>query len=225
MLGCTRYYFHTIVRAKNRIGPHNEEIISVLIGLLLGGGYANNRTGEGVRIAIKQSIIHKEYLFLLFKFFQERGYCTNNPPRLYKTKLKNREKFYYGYEFYTFTFRSFIWIYDLFYKKGKKTLTLNDELYNIITPLSLAIWISDDGTRAGEGLRIATNAFTLSEIKFLTNVLETKFKLSCTIQKIGLLNKYSIYIKKNSMPELKSLIFKLNKDIVKHTLLYKKLGL
>ena len=89
MLGGTRYYFHTIVRAKNRIGPHNEEIISVLIGLLLGDGYANNRTGEGVRIAIKQSIIHKEYLFLLFKFFQERGYCTNNPPRLYIRKLKN----------------------------------------------------------------------------------------------------------------------------------------
>lgn len=61
--------FHTRRRAINRVGPHNSDIISVLFGLLLGDGYASNRTGEGVRISIKQSIIHKEYLFYLYDFF------------------------------------------------------------------------------------------------------------------------------------------------------------
>ncbi len=100
--------FNTIVRAKNRIGPHDEDLISVIFGLLLGDGYANNRTGEGVKLAVKQSTIHKEYIFLLYKFFLERGYCTNNPPRLYSRKLKTTNKIYYGYEFNTFTFRSFV---------------------------------------------------------------------------------------------------------------------
>ena len=177
MLGCTRYYFHTIVRAKNRIGPHNEEIISVLIGLLLGDGYAKNRTGEGVRIAIKQSIIHKEYLFLLYKFFQDQGYCSNNPPSLYTRKIKTTNKIYYGYEFNTFTFRSFIWIYNLFYKNGIKKLSLNKTFMQYIKPLTLAIWISDDGTWTGEVVRIATNAFSLKEIQFLVHILENKFKL------------------------------------------------
>lgn len=37
--------FHTKVAAKNRIGPHNAEIISVLFGSVLGDGYANSRRG------------------------------------------------------------------------------------------------------------------------------------------------------------------------------------
>jgi hypothetical protein len=55
--------FHTLCRAIKRIGPHNQEIFSIIYGLLLGDGFANRRSGEGVRLNIKQSIIHKEYLF------------------------------------------------------------------------------------------------------------------------------------------------------------------
>ena len=91
----------------NRIGPHNEDVISVVVGSLLGDSYANNRSGEGVRICYRQSIIHKEYLFWLYNFFCLRGYASNLEPRLYTRTIKNIEKTYYGYEFNTFTFRSF----------------------------------------------------------------------------------------------------------------------
>jgi LAGLIDADG DNA endonuclease family len=100
--------FHTQCRAKNRIGPHNLDIISTIYGLLLGDGYANNRSGEGARIAIKQSNIHKEYLFFLYNFFLDRGYCSNLHPRRYLSRIKGIDKIYYGYEFNTFTFRSFV---------------------------------------------------------------------------------------------------------------------
>jgi hypothetical protein len=66
-----------------------------------------NRSGEGVRIAIKQSIIHKEYLFSLYNFFLSRGYCSNLEPRKYTRIIKGTPKLYYGYEFNTYTFRSF----------------------------------------------------------------------------------------------------------------------
>jgi hypothetical protein len=69
-------YFHTRCRAINRIGPHNIDVISFMVGLLLGHGYLNNRTGEGARMAVKQSIVHKKYLFSLYEFFYNRGYCT-----------------------------------------------------------------------------------------------------------------------------------------------------
>jgi len=55
--------FHTVVKARNRIGPHDKDIISVLIGSLLGDGYANKRYVEGTRFCFRQSIIHKDYLF------------------------------------------------------------------------------------------------------------------------------------------------------------------
>jgi hypothetical protein len=133
----TKIFFHTRCRAINRIGPHNTDIISTIFGLLLGDGYAINRTGEGVRISIRQSIIHKEYLFSLYDFFFLRGYCSNLIPRKYNRTIKGIDKIYSGYEFNTFTFRSFVWIYNSFYKKGKKKLPLNIEEF--ITPLTLAI--------------------------------------------------------------------------------------
>jgi hypothetical protein len=69
--------FHTWVKSKNRIGPHDEDVISVIVGSLLGDAYGNKRFVEGTRICFRQSIIHKEYLFWLYQFFNNRGYCSN----------------------------------------------------------------------------------------------------------------------------------------------------
>nr|YP_010555432.1 LAGLIDADG endonuclease [Ramaria cf. rubripermanens]UYR22180.1 LAGLIDADG endonuclease [Ramaria cf. rubripermanens] len=102
-----------------------------------------------------------------------------------------------------------MWIYESFYKKGKKIVSLNIE--NYITPLTLAIWISEDGfffhsTGGRGGVRISCNSFKLEEVEYLTNILRKKFDLDCTIQKIYLKDKFSIYIKKNSITRLENLI-------------------
>ena len=55
--------FHILVKVKNKIGPHNKDVISVTIGYLLGDVYGSKRFVEGTRICFRQSIIHKEYLF------------------------------------------------------------------------------------------------------------------------------------------------------------------
>ena len=78
-----RYYHISNIRAINRIGPHNEDILSVIIGSMLGDAYAKNRSGEGVRICYRQSIQHKEYLLWLYTFFYNRGYASNLQPRQY----------------------------------------------------------------------------------------------------------------------------------------------
>jgi LAGLIDADG DNA endonuclease family/Cytochrome C oxidase subunit II, transmembrane domain len=202
--------FHTIIlRAKNRIGPHNQDVISVLIGSLLGDGYCNKRLIEGSRIYFRQSYKHKDYLFWLYDFFYTRGYCSNSKPRIYTRKLKNSDNIYTGYEFNTYTFRSLDWIYKLFYHKGKKVINKNIEKY--ITPLSLAIWIMDEGGWVGQGVRISTNAFTYSEIEWLTHILYMKFGLVTTIQKLTQvskkdIDKYSIYIKSSSIPFLRKIV-------------------
>ena len=133
------------MKAGSRIGPHNEDVFSVIIGSLLGNSITNRRSVEGARFAFKQSIVHKEYLFWLYNFFYTRGYCSNLEPRLYKRTLNRNGiiKEYYGYEFNSFTFRSLNWIYDMFYKNGKKYINLNLESY--LTPLALAVWIMSNG--------------------------------------------------------------------------------
>ena len=137
--------FHTRVRAINRIGPHNHDVISVIVGSLLGDCYASKRSVEGTRFVYKQSIIHKDYLFWLYNFFNSRGYSSNLEPIMYTRKLKRGDqvKEYYGYEFHTYTFRSLDWVHKMFYKKGKKVVSLEVEKY--LTPLALAVWLMDDG--------------------------------------------------------------------------------
>ena len=197
--------FHTNVRGMNRIGPHNKEIIDIIIGSLLGKAYANKRSGEGVRLCYRQSVKHKEYLFWLYTFFYNRGYTSNLQPRQYTRTIQKKEgKIYYGYEFNTFTFRSFSWIHDMFYKNGRKIIPLN--IYEYLTPLALAVWIMDDGGWTNDGIRIATNSFKLKEVELLQDVLNSKYKLETTIQKIYIKDQYSIYIKKQSVNNLRNIV-------------------
>lgn len=81
--------FHTSCRAVNRIGPHNEDVIAVLIGLLLGYGYAVNRSGEGVltdsifnfcgnliKVEVNKFYPHK-YFSTILLFLTLSNYITN----------------------------------------------------------------------------------------------------------------------------------------------------
>lgn len=213
-----------------RIGPHNSDVVSVLVGCLLGDAYASQSKGKiiGTCFRFKQSGRHKDYLFFLYNFFFERGYCTASGPRQYKTILKYNQKVktYYGYEFDVFTFSSFNWLYNLFYRDGKKIIL--PELINYITPMSLAFLIMDDGGWVGgsKSVRISTNNFTFEEVKLLVEMFKIKFNLDCTVQKLSNFkenpskNKYSIYVKTASLPTLKKLIL----PYIHSSMLY-KLGL
>jgi hypothetical protein len=78
------------------------------------------------------------------------------------------------------------------------------------------VWIMDDGGWTGYGVRLSTNAFKYEEILILTEILENKFELKCTIQKLSkpknfnksivYVDKYSIYIKSISVPLLRKLV-------------------
>ena len=63
--------FHTKMRTSDRIGPHNLDVVSVLVGCLLGDGYASQTKGKivGTSFRFKQSGRHKDYLFFLYNFF------------------------------------------------------------------------------------------------------------------------------------------------------------
>ena len=97
-------------KASKRIGPHNYDVISVLVGSLLGGGQAERLKSGGVRFRFRQQIKHTEYLFWLYDFFNKRGYCTDNLPVL---SSQGKDK-YQAYIFYTYGFTSLMWLYKLF---------------------------------------------------------------------------------------------------------------
>ena len=85
-----------------------------------------------------------------------------------------------------------------------KIVPLNIEEY--LTPLALAIWFMDDGSRLGPGIRIPTNNFSYKEVEFLCNILFKKYNLIATIHTGGQDKGYVLYIQKQSVPLFISLV-------------------
>jgi len=99
---------------------------------------------------------------------------------------------------------SFNWKYDEWYINGKKCVPNNIDQY--LTPLALAIWVMDDGAKVRKSLKFSTNSFTYDECMHLVTVLHKNFNLKASIQSAGAKDQYIIYILKESMNDLSSII-------------------
>ena len=208
-------YFISIIANNNnnirykswqRIGPHNHDILSIIFGSLLGDGYAENRVGGfGTRITFYQEDTHMKYILWLHNLLSSKGYCNTTIPKL-STRIGNKGKIIRIGKFRTWTYTSFNWIHSLWYDKGIKRVPNNIAYY--LTPLALAIWVMDDGSRISKGLRLCTNSFSYEDCLFLTKVLNDNFSLKASVQSTGnkLKNQYTIYIWEESMPKLREII-------------------
>lgn len=185
------------VRAVNRIGPHNQDILSILVGSLLGDGHAELLGHTGLRFRFKQSHIHKVYLFFLHNLVNSLGYCPATLP-LYKESQGDKY-----YMFSTFSFSSLLWLYNSFYN-GKGVKVIPPNITELLTPLALAVWVMDDGGRHGSGIRLHTNSFTLSDVQLLIIALNTNFGFKCTTHLNN--ENHVIYISSSSMDSLRSLV-------------------
>jgi ubiquinol-cytochrome c reductase cytochrome b subunit len=194
----------TKIRSNQRIGPHNYDILSIIFGSLLGDGYAEKH-GNGTRITFYQENTHKDYLMWLHNLVSDRGYCPSNIPIL-QTRLNKYGKIRNIIRFKTYTYTSFNWIQELWYINNKKVLPHNVDVF--LSPIALAIWIMDDGAKVSSGIKIATNNFTLTEVKLLCSILNTKYNLNVTPNAAGDIKKeqYVIYIHKNSMKNLVNIV-------------------
>ena len=192
---------NTKVLAKQRIGPHQEEVISTLVGSLLGDGYAEKRS-NATRIHIHMSSRNVSYINFLHRFFSEKGYCSKEKPKLSK-QIGKENKIYFSCRFRTFSYSSLNYLYDLFYtKEGKKIVPL--EIYKFLSPKALAIWIMDDGGKSGSGVKISTEGFCLEGVTRLQKVILEKYDINCTIQRHK--EKYILYFPKSSLKTLSEII-------------------
>jgi len=198
--------FHTEgkIHSHKRIGPHNLNVLQLIIGSLLGDGHLEKRTkGIGTRLIIEQTSRNVEYLMWLYNFFFERGYCTKLKPKIFK-RIKKNNVIYYGCKFNTYTFSSLNWLHESFYSNDKiKHLPISLLKY-YLEPVTLAIWFMDDGSKLGSGFKIAINCFNLIELEQLCKLLYDKFNLNCSLHKDKL--NWTIYIKKSSAKEFANLI-------------------
>ena len=221
------------IKAIHRIGPHNIDVLSVLICGMLGDWWADklsNQSGVSVRFNIEQALSNTAYIHHLTNLFYNWGYSSYVIPKLIKKskRVDNNINWvdstqWFNYRLTLFTFSSLSWIYDSFYEKKNGILIkkVPNWIEEYITPIGLAHWIMQDGSRQNkQGIYIATHSFTYEECIFLSKVLFRKFKLKTTVIKTGFENQWRISIWKESMPFLVALV----KPYIIDEMKYKFLG-
>ena len=178
-------------KSTQRIGPHNHDVFSVLVGNLLGDAYAEMRSGS-TRITLHLGSPNVEYAQWLSNFYYERGYSQGNP-LIFRRQLGEKGKVYFSVKIHTFSFTSLNWLRLSFYRRlpfhyrvSNKRQNLFEkvlpvELSSLLSPLALSIWAMDDGSAANEGFRISTQSFSRENMLFLQKVLLEKYQFNTTL--------------------------------------------
>ena len=172
------------------------------MGSLLGDAYAEKH-GNGTRICFQQEHFNFQYLMWFHSYLSKFGYCSETKPKV-TTRLGKGGKLRYISRFKTYTYTSFNWIHELWYKNNIKQVPANIAEY--LTPLALAIWIMDDGCKVGKGLKFSTNSFSYNECLNLVKALNDNFNLKASVQSAGSNDQYVIYIWKESMNDLRNIV-------------------
>lgn len=187
----------------NRIGPHNIDILSIIFGSLLGKGEAE-RMKDGTRINFNYKSMHLNYSSALHNFLFAVGYSSRLNTSNISKELGKKGKLYKTMSFNTWTYTSFDWIYDMWYKNNVKIVPQSIGEY--LTPLALTIWVMDRGVKVPSGGLRFSNCFTLLECELLVRALHHNFGLKVIIYNKGIPFQYCMYIPKESMVCLKNKI-------------------
>ena len=186
-----------IVGRQNCISEFQKQVI---IGCVLGDGRLECRSkNKTARLRIHHGEKQKDYLFWKYKIFKN---IVNSEPKRIVWKDKKRNINNISWYFHTLTTQELGNLYSLFYRRKKKILPEN--LYDLLTPLSLAIWTMDDGDNDRDSIRYNIQCFSWKEQKVLKKLLEKKYQLESNLNKDR--NNYRLRVKKSSKVKLIKLI-------------------
>ena len=165
----------------------------VLVGTILGDGHLE-QNGKGVRLRVDHGMSQKDYVLWKYKVFQN---FVPSKPRIISEYHKKEQKHYERLHFSTYSNGVFQEWRDLFYRNKIKIVPQNiKEL--LVSPVSLAVWMMDDGYKRNDcnALRLNTDLFSYDEQELLTNCLQENFGIEATIHKKG--KTFNIYIPERS---------------------------
>jgi hypothetical protein len=166
---------------------------SILIGSLLGDANAH-LNGRECRILFKNSIHQLPLLEWKRREFDEITGMTINR---FEQEVKGKQ--YRFAQFVTLTHPSFTALREAFYLKKRKIVPTDiDQL--LTEPISLAVWIMDDGAKDNVGLTLQTHSFKDNEVRRLIATLKKNFGLIATSRRNK--NKLIIYFPKSQVGRL-----------------------
>lgn len=175
------------------------QLYSMLGGLIISDAWLQINKSGNTRFFFKQSI--SNFTFVYFVFNKIIHFCSSYPS-ITNTTINGKN--FKGICLNTRSYPCLTEFYNIFYIKGKKIIPLN--LYELIDYEFLAYWIATclrqcDGSKAGKGIYLQTQSFTIKECAFIISVLNYKFDLICNIHMQ--INQPTIYISTNSIEKIK----------------------
>lgn len=184
-----------------------EHVGQALVGLLLGDGFLSLlTTTSNARFGFAQSgkDAKREYFTHVFDLFSM--FCTPGLRPYIKTFTRTGfDSVYTSISFVTMRLPCFNKYHNLYYSLESKIVPYN--IMELLTPVGLAYWIMDDGSKQNNGLHLNVYAFDSESVNRLMEVLNLKFDLKCIVHKHkshGMTSR--IYIPESSMNNLRTLV-------------------
>lgn len=168
---------------------YTQKQVEALVGTTLGDAYLEIKSGNGTGHCI-HCLEQKELVFYKYDLLKN---VSNEPRIIHKHDDRFKIPDYDCWYWYIKHNPKVAEICKLFYSSGKKEIC--PEIVDLISPLSLALWYMDDGSKVKDGGFIfCTNAFSMDSLNLLNNMLKDKFKLQSKIWEAS----HELYISKNS---------------------------
>lgn len=127
------------------MGSLSEFQQQLILGCVLGDGYMRKKTHAHLQIT--HSFKQRNYVDWKYQILKN---LVTTPPTVYKGN-GNRV----GYRFFTKSLPEITRFYDVFYKKGTKVIPSGISL----SPVTLAVWYMDDGSKSYKSCYFNTQAF------------------------------------------------------------------
>jgi len=160
----------------------------LLVGTLLGDGHMRCRDQKDKRaypqLMLEQTVHHIEYIKWLRSQFKDWVY---NPNKALQKNCKNHYngKKYTSYSFQTVCHPVFNEFYKGFYQNKNKNLNVKF-IEKYFSPVSLAVWLMDDGTKKSDDrIIICSHGFSKMENQKLSEMLENLFDIKSGVYKTG----------------------------------------
>ncbi len=200
---------------KSFQGPHNLNIISLIVGSLLSNSYLEKRESGSIRVVFIKYSNNVEYLINFYSVFALSGYCNLKRPRIYKLIGKGNRVFFL-ITFKTYSFTNLDWLFDLFYIDNLKIIPREILLDKYFTPLALTtLFLSSsfDSLKIaglhqkavallGKEFILGRSLVSVKYSEYLSFILKNKYNIETIIKfnnKSCLAQGVSLYIKNSNV--------------------------
>jgi len=174
---------------------------AIIVGAILGDSNLEKRW-KNPRLRFAHSVIQKEYVLWKYRELQS---IASKEPRCVKEAYWKNGKVYESWQFGTRALLELMYYWNIFCSTGIKIIPTSIS-HILIHPLSLAVWLMDDGYKRNDcnAFRLNTDAFSFAEQQLLQSALDKNFGIQSKLHKKG--KYWNIYIPETSVFQFVELV-------------------